>query len=203
MQFLHYFSKSDNKSNHHPYMDLEKINRSKYLIPLYKFEQGSSIQIPNPYIMCRCTHSKHWVSPSVTMCRNIHIDPNTQVLLRAIFKLQQSNRFLRDLYVNRFDDVTHSHFQNSWFIWSVLQPVSEKTRPEMIIRIQNGMLLQLSNRCLEGYRKTIRCLKLQVIFRKRATDYMALLRKMTYKDKTSYGSSPPCRDSLPGQTKAN
>ena len=33
--------------------------------------------------------------------------------------------------------------------------------------------------------------KLQVIFRKRATDYRALLWKMTYKDKASYGSSPP------------
>jgi len=34
--------------------------------------------------------------------------------------------------------------------------------------------------------------KLQVIFRKRATNYRALLQKMTYKDKASYGSSPPC-----------
>jgi len=34
------------------------------------------------------------------------------------------------------------------------------------------------------------CLKLQVIFRQRATNYKALLRKMTHKDKASYGSSP-------------
>jgi len=33
---------------------------------------------------------------------------------------------------------------------------------------------------------------LQVIFRKRATNYRALLRKMTYKDKASYGFSPTC-----------
>ena len=38
----------------------------------------------------------------------------------------------------------------------------------------------------------IGCLKLQVIFRKRACNYRALLRKMTYEDKASYGSSPPC-----------
>jgi len=43
-----------------------------------------------------------------------------------------------------------------------------------------------------GWQRPIRCLKLQVIFRKRATHYRALLRKMTYKDKASYGSSPPC-----------
>jgi len=36
------------------------------------------------------------------------------------------------------------------------------------------------------------CFKLQVIWRKRATKYRALSRKMTYKDKASYESSPPC-----------
>ena len=33
---------------------------------------------------------------------------------------------------------------------------------------------------------------MQVIFRKRATNYRALLQKMTYIDKVSYKSSPPC-----------
>ena len=45
---------------------------------------------------------------------------------------------------------------------------------------------------ITGWRRPIGCLKLQVNFRKRATNYRALLRKMTYKDKASYGSSPPC-----------
>ena len=43
-----------------------------------------------------------------------------------------------------------------------------------------------------GFRRLIGCLKLQVIFRKRATNYRALLRKIPCEDKTSYGSSPPC-----------
>jgi len=43
-----------------------------------------------------------------------------------------------------------------------------------------------------GWRRLIGCLKLQVIFRKRATNYRALLRKMTYEDKASYDSTPPC-----------
>jgi len=43
-----------------------------------------------------------------------------------------------------------------------------------------------------GRRRPIGCLKLQVIFRKSATNHRALLRKMTYKDKASYGSSPHC-----------
>jgi len=41
-------------------------------------------------------------------------------------------------------------------------------------------------------RRCIGCFKLQVIFRKRATNCRALLRKMTYEDKASYGFSPPC-----------
>jgi len=43
-----------------------------------------------------------------------------------------------------------------------------------------------------GWRRSRECLKLQVTFRKRDTNYRALLQKMTYTDKASYGSSPPC-----------
>jgi len=43
-----------------------------------------------------------------------------------------------------------------------------------------------------GSRRPIGCLKMQVIFRERATNYRALLQKMTYKDKAFYASSPPC-----------
>jgi len=45
-----------------------------------------------------------------------------------------------------------------------------------------------------GWRRPIGRLNLQIIFRKRATNYWALLRKMTYKNKASYGSSLPCMD---------
>ena len=50
-----------------------------------------------------------------------------------------------------------------------------------------------------GWRRTIGCLKLQVIFRKRTTNYRALLRKMTHKDKASYESSPPCTSYTPDE----
>ena len=43
------------------------------------------------------------------------------------------------------------------------------------------------------WRRCIECLNLQFSFRKTATIYRALLQKMTYKDRTSYASSPPCR----------
>jgi len=43
-----------------------------------------------------------------------------------------------------------------------------------------------------GWRRLGGCLNLQVIFCKRATNYRALLWKMTYEDKASYDSTPPC-----------
>ena len=41
-----------------------------------------------------------------------------------------------------------------------------------------------------GWRRCIGCLKLQVIFRKRSTNYRALLRKVTYEYNASYDSTP-------------
>ena len=43
-----------------------------------------------------------------------------------------------------------------------------------------------------GWRRPIGCLKLQVIFRKKAANYGALWRKRTYDDKASNDSTPPC-----------
>ena len=51
-----------------------------------------------------------------------------------------------------------------------------------------------------GWRRPIGCLKLQIIFRKRATNYRALLRNMSYTDKTSCKSSPPCMQFRNGTT---
>ena len=49
-----------------------------------------------------------------------------------------------------------------------------------------------SSSFVTGWRRCIGCHKLQVILRKRATNYRALLRKMTSEDKVSYDSTPPC-----------
>jgi len=43
-----------------------------------------------------------------------------------------------------------------------------------------------------GWRRLIGCHQSQVIFRKRAINYRALLRKMIYTDEASYDSTPPC-----------
>jgi len=43
-----------------------------------------------------------------------------------------------------------------------------------------------------GWRRLIGSRKMQIIFHKRATKYRSLLQKMTYKNRGSYESSPPC-----------
>ena len=49
---------------------------------------------------------------------------------------------------------------------------------------------------LTGWRRLKGSPNLQFIFHKRATKYRSLLRKMTYKDKGSYESSPPCKTNV-------
>jgi len=48
------------------------------------------------------------------------------------------------------------------------------------------------SQCTMGWRRLIGSPKLQIIFHKRATKYRALLLKMTYKDKATDDSTPPC-----------
>jgi len=64
-----------------------------------------------------------------------------------------------------------------------------KTKSKKDARKIHGKNLQ---QFIIGWRKLIGCLKLQVTFRKGATKYRALLQKITYQHKASYGSLPPC-----------
>jgi len=54
------------------------------------------------------------------------------------------------------------------------------------------IFMPVSTKDATGWRRLIGSRKLQIIFHKRATKYRSLLRKMTYKDKGSCESSPPC-----------
>jgi len=59
------------------------------------------------------------------------------------------------------------------------------------LHVSTAAMNSKNTRRITGWRRHIRCLKLQVIFRKRATNYRALLWKMTCEDKASYASLPP------------
>jgi len=73
--------------------------------------------------------------------------------------------------------------------WVMVQTWIEscQTRDEVMSHICMG-----AEPCESGWRTCKGYLKLQVTFRKRATNYRALLWKMTCKDKASYASWPPC-----------
>jgi len=70
------------------------------------------------------------------------------------------------------------------------KPTSFSTVLMMAISMCTGISLHTID---TGCRKLIACLKLLVIFRERATNSRALLREMTYENKASYDSTPPCR----------
>ena len=75
-----------------------------------------------------------------------------------------------------------------WLIWRVTWLID-------MCRLTNWCVTWLSwHDCSRrtGWRRLKGSPTLQIIFHKRATKYRSLLRKMTYKDKASYGSSPPC-----------
>jgi len=59
------------------------------------------------------------------------------------------------------------------------------------------IFITVSTKDATGRRRLIGSSKLQIIFHKRATEYRSLLRKMTYRDKGSYESSPPCTPLTP------
>ena len=62
------------------------------------------------------------------------------------------------------------------------------------LRVRSRCLVQCFSVHVDntGWRRLIGSRKLQIIFHKRAIKYRSLLRKMIYKDKGSYESSPPC-----------
>ena len=63
------------------------------------------------------------------------------------------------------------------------------------------IFIPVSAKDATGRRRLIGSSKLQIIFHKRATEYRSLLRKMTYREKGSYESSPPCTPLTPTRSR--
>ena len=77
---------------------------------------------------------------------------------------------------------------------NMYSPIQQLWDPTIIgwEKIGSEIIVKFAVFMYTGWRRPIGCLELQVIFCKRATNYRALLRKMTYEDKASYASTPPC-----------
>jgi len=58
--------------------------------------------------------------------------------------------------------------------------------------LKSQLAIRYSEDIYTEWRGCIGCIDLQVSFRKRASNNKGVLRKVTYKDKASYASLPPC-----------
>ena len=97
------------------------------------------------------------------------------VVLRDVGVLHQSKHAVNRRGETQF--VTQLHQKKRWN-WCVSVCVGALLCARLI-------------RCT-GWRRLIGCLKLQVMFRKRATNYRALLQKTTCEDMAPYDPTPPC-----------
>ena len=97
---------------------------------------------------------------------------------------------------------THQWVVSQVWMSQVTNVISSRTWSKSAGGLMHALRMQIHiNICMillihtqdTGWRILIAYLKLQVIFRQRATNSRALLRKMTYEDKASYESTPPCR----------
>jgi len=68
----------------------------------------------------------------------------------------------------------------------------ERERSTAFSAFNTHGVTHLNGKKSTGWRRLIGCFRSPVISRKRATKYRALLRKIIYKDKSSYDYTPPC-----------
>ena len=121
---------------------------------------------------------------------------------RSVMMILEMRRITLTCDTFRVSYVTHmchvslhycvTHFESHMWLICVtwLTHMSHMTRLDAHLLLAVWALLWLI--VYTEWRRPIKYLKLQVIFRKRANNYRAFVRKMTYKDKASCGSSPPC-----------
>jgi len=79
--------------------------------------------------------------------------------------------------------------KHTWILTYIHEHMSQKVSEHVHKWFTND-----SQTCCTEWRRLIGSPKLHIIFHKRATKYTSLSRKMTYKDKGSYESSPPCTE---------
>jgi len=146
---------------------------------------------------CEMTHS-------YDTCENAHCGAQRRnyILIRATFSFLPHSYVWHDWFIRHFwecppGDWAHTAARQRQKSYRRPCPIHERATqaclpwqpakpcPPYLIDILKSQLAM-------GWLRPIGCLQLQVIFRKRAANPGALLRKMTYKDKASYGSTPHC-----------
>jgi len=126
-------------------------------------------------------HTHEWMSRVTNMNESCH---KTQ---------PHDNRGGSKCYHRREQDAEH----HVWINQGNLKARKGTLTNTLLTEIQITAYVKTIDLCVSdifstiSWRRCIGCLKMQVFFRKRAINDRAQLRKMTYKDKASNGSSPP------------
>jgi len=115
---------------------------------------------------------------SYEYCLKTHMYNNTCIHTIMYTCIQQYWWWVTSIFGRHIYTMIYIHIYNNIYIYTTI----------LMISYEYSLNLNLYT----GWRRLIGCLKSQVIARKRATNYRALLRKMTYKDKASYDFTPPC-----------
>jgi len=122
--------------------------------------------------------------------KNQMIPTNLQMRSTCIQK-KCTNIQKRCVHVQHGEPVLTAKWRKGWKIvgWLVWYGNDECSQMN-VIKWMSSMWSDTGTIESTGWRRLIGCLKLKVTFCKRATNYRALLRKMTQKDKAPYDSTP-------------
>jgi len=131
------------------------------------------------------THTLHYVINNTDVCHvNIH-----HANVHTHFTLYINNTDVCYSYTNRFFFFTNNADVHTRSTYQAEVPWRSWWHPMALMMMTTWDSYKVATTHRMPY-------KLHVIFRKRAANYRALLRKTTCKDKASYGSSPPYRSRL-------
>ena len=137
--------------------------------------------------ICNMTPSYMQHDPFLYATWLLNIRDMTIFLSVTPFYMQHGS-FIFVTWLLRVCDMTPSYQRHDSFIYMTWL----LCMCNMTSWLQHDSFLYLTWPLPTGWRRLVGSLKLQILFHKRATKCRSLLRKMTYKDKGSYESSPPC-----------
>ena len=164
---------------------------------IYRTQNASRPEFPTPdpntYILCR--HILYILSYNIYQQIWRHVRPAF-----AAYKMHPTQNFqtltrmhifcMRTYYYTNRQIWRHVH--HAFTTYQMCPAQSSRPLTQMHTQCVHKYVHICMNIIHTGWRRLIGSPKLQIIFHKRATKYRSLLRKITYKDKGSYESSPPC-----------